>query len=310
MTRLMPLSVLTTWLFPLLLLAAEAPTVTAVGHATLKTRPDVMRAKLLLTADGKDVREAVAALAKRRDDVKQKLITAGATEPSVSFSDTALGNGATSAQQQRMAQIMMAVQRNRGGGSVSLSTATTQPQNVTVSCVATAEWPLATASADELLAAASDLEAKIKEAAKGTKKQMTPEEQEVAEEAAGMAAASGEDPSQTGPKADEPSFIFVHKVSDAEQAKLAADALARARAEGKRLANAAGATLGAIRTISSTVIAEQDESASPYMMYARMINVAGAGAATASDDASPEAIATQPGPVSYGVQVSVTFDLK
>jgi hypothetical protein len=271
-----------------------------------------MRAKLLLTAEGKDVREAVAALAKRRDDVRQKLIAAGATESSVSFSDTAPGNGATSAQQQRMAQYLMAVQRNRGTISLSSAAATTQPQSVTVSCLVTAEWPLAEASGDDFLATASDLQAKVKDAAKGQKKQLTPEEQEVADEAAGMAAASGEDPSQTAPKPDEPTFIFVHKVTNAEQAKLAADALARARAEATRLSNAAGAALGAIRTISSTAVsaADQDESSSPYMVYARMINATGAGAATASDDAKPEAVATQPGPVSYGVQVSVTFDLK
>ena len=282
--------------------AADGPAVVvAVGRATLKTRPDLLRVRIMLTADGSGAREAVQVLAKRRDEVKQKLLAAGAKAESIEMEEPTVGTGTLSPQQRQM-HMCVAMQRNRGGMAPPAST---QPQRVTVSCKLQAEWPLSAGAGDGLLVVAEELQNKIKEAAKAPKRQLTPEEQEIAEETA-AAANAGDTGGDAALKPDEPSFTFVHRVSEEERAKLAADAVTRAKTDAARLAAAAGRSVGPIRRMSSGLVAGEEQTSAMAEVYYRMAT----GTAAATDDRAAEASGAQAGQVSYVLSVSVTFELR
>ncbi len=285
----------------LLAQAAAAQTISVVhgsGTAHLQVHPDILRMKLLITADGKDMRSAVAALKQQKDQLKQKLLAAGAVESSLKLGDAAMGNDAATTPQQRQIQALIRMQQQRGGKAPA-----SQPA-VSLSATVLAEWQLPAGSNDDTLIAADELEAKIKAAMPSNtdapKKAMTPEEQELAEETAGVEAASG-NPS----KPNEPTFVFVHKLTDDERAKLTADSLADATADAKRLATAAGKALGAIQELSSTNGEGADDSSNPYTAYIRAMS----GGPAQDESSSSEATGSDPSSVTVAVHVSVRFGL-
>jgi hypothetical protein len=188
-------------------------------------------------------------------------------------------------------RMMMA--RNR-------QTPTTGPSGSTISSTLTAEWTLPDASPDDSLVAANELEAKIKTAiAKpGSAAAKTPEEQEIAEEM----AAQQNNVEQTKP--DEPKFIFVHKLTDEERAKLLTQAFADAQAQAKRLATAAGMQVGAVSHLSTSP-ADTGDTENPYQ--ALIDAQLGASSPKPADD---EALGDQPNNVSYSVTLVATFKLQ
>jgi len=270
---------------------AEA-TVLASGHATAPQKAEILRMTLLLSAQGTDVHDALAKLKTQRDDAKSKLAATGADEASIKFSDPVEGNGQTLTLQQRMMQQVMAARGQQP--------ASTQPSGVTISSTLTVEWPLPAAAGDDALAAALDLEGKIKAAIPkgGAESAKTPEEQEIAEE---MAAQQG---AAEGPKADEPQFVFVHKLTDDDRTKLLADAFADAQAQGRQLAAAAGKELGDVTNISMSA----GDSTNPQTAYIEAIAGESDTSSSASNDS--EVSAAQVNNVSFSVMLSVTFKLK
>lgn len=278
--------------------AADQPaSVSATGHATLKKRPDILRAAIVLQSHGKDVAEAISKLHQLRDQTKTKLTTAGAAEASIQFSDPENGAGGAMTPQQRQMQMMQDMQRGNRKPAA--------PQGVTLSCTVTAEWPFTAASPDEALVLAAALQEKIKgalPAATGEKKALTPEEQELAEEAA--AQNNGGDP---GPKPGEPSFVYVYKLTDADKAKLRADAFASAKNQAGNLAAAAGKSLGPVHEISSGAIPAQSDN--PYANYMAMMNGGGDASGQPNEDTS-EATGATPTSVSYALNVSASFALQ
>ena len=275
--------------------AAETPTVTATGSATSTYRPDVLRVKVLLTADGKDAAAAVAALAAKRDAARKAMTGAGA--PSVAFSPTNSGTAALTPQQRQMAMVMDMQRGNHHAPS-------TQPGLVTVSTNATADLPLSTAgSDDEVLVAATGLEGKVRAALAPASqgRALSPEEQEASEEG----AAQQQNPMvPAAAKPGEPDFTFVHKLSAEERAKLTADAVAQARGDADRLAHAAGGTLGMVVDVTAKTGGASDAD-NPIAAIIQ----AETGGATAAPAAPGEAADAQPGTLSYTVQVTVKYAL-
>jgi uncharacterized protein YggE len=275
--------------------AADAPTVTVTGSATGTYRPDVLRVKVLLTADGKDAAAAVAALAAKREGVRKGLADAGAS--SVAFSPTNTGAAALTPQQRQMAALMAAQRGNHHAPS-------TQPGLVTVSTVATADFPLsAAASDDEALVAGLGLEGKVKAAVASSaqRRVLSPEEQEAAEEGA---AEQSNPMMPAAAKPGEPDFTFVHKLSPDERAKLTTDAVAQARGDADRLARATGGTLGAVVDVTARAGGGAD-SDNPIAAIIQ----AETGAASAPPAASGEVADAQPGTLSSTVQVTVKYAL-
>jgi uncharacterized protein YggE len=272
-----------------------SPNITLTGHASATESPEALRLSLTISAQGSDIRAAIAKLKQERDDAKGKLVAIGANESAIKFTDPAEGTQGNLTPQQRMMQQMMATQRNR-------ATPASQPSGVTVSTQLTAEWTLASASPDDLLIAANELERKVKGAlAAGggsATAAKTPEEEEIAQE---MAAQPGADAG----KSDQPQFVFVHKLTEDDRAKLLGEAFANAQAQAKRLAIAAGRQSGGVMRISGN----QTDMENPQNAYIQAIMDAQTGQATptSSDD---EVVGDAPGTVRYNVSVGVTFLLQ
>jgi uncharacterized protein YggE len=268
--------------------SADDSTVVVVGHATLKQRPEILRLKVTLSVQGDDSQGAITALSQRRDSLKKEMIALGAKEDSISFSEPT--GAAQLTPQQRQMQMILEAQGKKP---------TTQGSGVNVSCDLSAEWPIQASSADEAFVISGDLEQKIKAAvaAGAAKKPKTPEEQEISEEMAGA------DQSQAGAKSDEPAFVFVHKLTDAEQADLDKRAVADAMAQAQQLATAAGKTVGAVKQISMSG-ASSDAAQNPYMDYIE--SMTGANNGPAKPD---EASGNVPGSVTANAAIQVTFEL-
>ena len=284
--------------------AAEPGVVTASGAATGSYRPDVLRVKVLLSADGKDAAAAVAALKEKRDAFSMVFNQQGVMDPivssSITFSAATSGGPSMTPQQRQMAAIMS---MQRGGNRRAPAT---QPSGVTVTATATADCPLPAADSDDAaLVSATAMQDKIRGALAGAapKKAMSPEEQEAAEEAAAQ-QQQNEVPGQPAAKPGEPTFTFVHKLTDAERAKLMSDAVAEARADAERMAKAAGGALGPVREVSSRSMGASD----PDNPVAAVIQAEMGGAAAATHNAG-EASDPQPGPLSYALQVTVKYGL-
>ena len=290
--------------------AARAATVTVSGEATNPFRPDAVRVRVLLTAEGKDVETAVAALAAKREAVRNALDYAvrpaglpdGAAVRSVAFTATTVGGPALTPQQRQM-QTLMGLQR--GGNRKPPAS---QPTTVTVSTTMTAEYPVAAAKDDDAAAVAAvgsqaTLRAAIAKATAGGRA-TTPEEQETAEESAMSAsmAAMGATPAA---KPGEPEFTFVHRLTADERAKVSADAVAKAAADADRLAKAAGFTVAGVAEVTSRAVATSGESDSPFAAILR----AQTGQSTTPAAGDDEAVAAQPGAVTFGVGVTIKFDL-
>ncbi len=282
--------------------AANAPaSVSATGHATLKKRPDILRASIMIQSHGKDMAEAVSKLQPLRDQTKAKLVASGAVEASIQFADPVEGAGGTLTPQQRQMQMFQEMQQ-RGNRKPP------PPQGTTISCTVTAEWPFAAASGDEALVNASALEQKIRTlipaaGSAGEKKTLTPEEQELAEEAAAQQPNGGD----AGPKPGEPSFLFVYKLAPADKAKLRGEAFASAKTQAADLAAASGKTLGAVHEISGGVAGAAPPD-NPYAAYLAAMN--GGDSAAQQPDDNSEATGAEPNSVNYTLNVSAKFGLE
>ena len=113
------------------------------------------------------------------------------------------------------------------------------PQTVTVTGSLTAEWPLEAKSQEQLLLLAQGIEEKIKAAdLSGSQEvqKLSPEEEELAEEAKQAMGRYGEQPPPLG----QPTFLFVAVLSKQDRQKAMAEAFKKAAAEAADLAKAAG----------------------------------------------------------------------
>src|SRR6185436_7163842 len=69
-------------------LAADGESlVNASGTASLPRRPDLMRLRVEVSAEGKTMKDALAKMAERRNAVKKKLSELGAGEAAIEFGD-------------------------------------------------------------------------------------------------------------------------------------------------------------------------------------------------------------------------------
>jgi uncharacterized protein YggE len=108
-----------------------------------------------------------------------------------------------------------------------------------------------------------------------------------------------------GTKPDEPQFVFVHRLSDDERAKILADAFADAQSQARRMASAAGRDLGDVTQISPS----NPQAENPASVYVEaMLGSTNGSASSSLDDA--EISASQVNNVSQSVTLAVTFKLK
>ena len=291
--------------------SAQVPpegSVSGTGTAVLKRPPEVLRVHVELTAKGKDLKEALAKLAERREAARLQLAGLGAVKESIKFGETALTSEKTDRQRQ---MEMMVRERVRSGGK---KPAKPQAEPVVVGATLKADWALAAGEPEALMLTAHALQEKVKAADLAGLKDMklTPQEEELAEEMAALAGQFGPGGTMNDPKRGEPTFVFVAKVPEAERAKAMADAYQKARAEAARLAQAAGMELGTLRQLHHQPQAPGAEMQfpgdyeghgypSPYRMR---------GLPAGDENAPDEAVGTQPGKVTLRLTVTAAFALQ
>ncbi len=278
--------------------------VTGSGRVVIKRQPQLLRMQMMLSAEGKDIAEAAAKLKEAQMAAGKTLATLGADVKATTFGSMQVAGGAGDARQQYM-QRMMAMQGNRGRKPPVL------PQMVSVSLALSAEWPLTAQSPEELLVNGYTLQEKIKASPLNKKdpgRKLSPEEQEAMEEAQGLAQANGNNPSP-----GDPTFSYVCKVSAEDRDAAMAEAFRKAKVEAARLAKAAGADLGNLRTLGSVINSPTgttlDEQQAYMRMAMRQMGVDAAAAAATSDTAEGEAVSPNPGSVELQVVVTASFAL-
>ena len=116
---------------------------------------------------------------------------------------------------------------------------------------------------------------------------------------------NGEAAAQPG----EPAFLYVHVLSDAEQAKALADAFAGAKDSATRIAKAAGSDAREVLQVSGSAATANGDNQNAYFAYVAAMN-GGGGTQGAAGSVASEATAAQAGPVTCTVTVRADFALK
>ena len=291
--------------------SAESGTVSGSGTVLLKRKPDLLRLKVDLIAQGKTMKEALASLKDRREATQVSLGKLGAIKESVVFTDPQINTTVLAARQ----QMAMMIQARMGGGRAK-KTAKKAATPVVVSSRLTAEWPLKGKDTESLLLEISQLQETINAADLSGKKDLEKlggEDEELTAELEGMAGGPyGNDPSQGQPGAA--AFTLVSKLAPKDRASALAEAFKKAKVQAVEIAAAAGTTLGSLRQLTS--VAQQgggdpdSNGAAAWQAYYGMMG-GGRGAIPASEsDSESEAQGTQPGEVTYRVTVTASFDVK
>jgi uncharacterized protein YggE len=277
--------------------------VTGLGSVEIKRQPEVLRVQVEVLAKGKDVADALAKLKERRAAAEKKLADLGAAKEAVAFGEPALT--AEKTDRQRQMEMMVRDRLSRKGGKNDPKAK--QPPAVVVSATLKAELPLKAGTPEEFLALAHGLTEKIKAADLGGQKelkQLSPQEEEAAEETAAEVGMSGEEP-QRG----EPLILYVSKISEEEHDKALAEAFQKARREAGRLARSAGAELGPLHHLANTSQSGGDIDPEMYAYsranYYRMMQGNRSG-----EDRATEAVGVQPGKTTFRVMVTASFLVK
>lgn len=290
-----------------------APAVTGTGRVTISRQPNVLRMVIELSGEGKDVKEALAALKAERATLAGKLKELGAAGEAVTFGEPRVGGaagGAVSMQQRVMRQVARMRRAGNRAAAAAKAGADGAAAKVAVSLTAMAEWPLAGESAEELIVAGYTLRETLRAAGLSkpppAARELTPEEQEEQEEMAGM---MGEDGEEGAPAPGEPSFQFVARFTAAERDAAMAEAFKKAKAEAARVAAAAGGSLGGLRTVAGGASAAGDDDDDEYGFGRAMLSQLGM-AGTLGGESADEATADEPGPVELRVTVTAGFVMK
>lgn len=313
--RVLMMAVVFTCVLPPAWSLAQLPldgTISGNGVVVLKREPQILRLQIDLIAKGKSLTDAIETLKARREAARKQLTDLGAAPASIEFADMQVVPGKTDQQRQ---MEMMIRQRMRASGKATTKEAD-KSGPLTVSVNLKAEWPLQAGSAEERLLRAHELQEKIRAADLAGQKadeQLSPEEQEAAEESEEAQMRVYE--SNEGPKPGEPVFFYVCKIPDADRAKALAEAFAKAKAQAAQFAEAAGVTLGALRHLGSGSggalgMDYEDMSAYSNPTYARYVYPLLQRARASQGEVIDEAIGVQAGTVTMRVSVSAAFAIK
>jgi uncharacterized protein YggE len=273
--------------------------VTGNGTAVIKKAPNLMRMQVQISAEGKNLKEALSKLSGRKEAAKKKLAGIGAAEEAITFEDV---NTVAADPQQAMERMMRQRMGARASGPKPAAAGAAGAARVKVVVTLKAEWPLAGASAEEILVASQEIQEKVKSADVSEMKTASLEEQERLEEQAGNEMAA---PGMPAP--GEPMFFFVAKISEEERAKATAEAFAKAKAQAQELAKAAGAQMGNIKQLTGSAAADVDPNQYRYMQYAQYGGMYNAGQNSGDTN---EAVGMAAGAVTMRVAVSASFGIK
>ena len=229
----------------------------AIGVAKSEGMADRLRVTMTVKAKGADMEKAIEVLKKRQKSAKIKMEKMGVIEDSIEFGSISTGGGGS-----RQAQIMQAMMNQaRGDKRMERMMKVKPPASVQVSL--SADWKLgADLDEVEMLINADKLKTKIIAAdidSASEKDELTPAQEELAEEMAQMANRYGESGESSGTE-----FVFVRKVSAEDVKKLVAEAVADGKKKAQELADSTGVKLGAIYRVASTNRDQVENYYDPY----------------------------------------------
>lgn len=215
------------------------------GSAEIAHPANILRMQVEVTAEGKTIPEAIAALKARREATKAQFTQAGATADSITFSDARVYSDQS--EQARRMEMMM---RQRMNGPKAAAKAN-QEEIVKLATTAKAEWALK-GTPDELLARSLELKKQIEQMLKTSKPAAGPataptEAAEEAEEEGGV-QLSGMDNGEVKPGT--PVFLYVLKITPEEREKALASAFEKAKENAAQAAKAAGVQLAGLQQLS------------------------------------------------------------
>jgi uncharacterized protein YggE len=276
--------------------------ISASGTVVVKELPVVVRMNVQLSGKAKTLKEALAKLKDRREAAVLQVEALNAAKDSIKVSGPSYSDGKTD-QQRQMERMVLRQRAQTGRRAKGLEL----PKSVTVTSVLSAEWPLEAKTQEERLLFAKVLEEKVAAAdLAGLKepKQLTPEEEELAEELAEAGSQYGFGGEQAATPG-EPQFSYVGKISSKKRDEALASAFQQAKTQAEQLAKAAGANLGSLSSLSGNVSQSGDDGYGYQMqMMMRQQGLLGEGAA------SDESLSSKPEAVSFQVVVQVAFRIE
>lgn len=275
--------------------------VSGTGTVVARELPMTMRVSIQFKETGKDLAEALKTLKDRRAAASSQFVKLGASKESLREGPPALmGEDPQSARQ-------MAMMMNHRGSRKKKAAAA----KVTVMGSVNAEWSLPKGGIEELLLFVQPLKDKLNAAdlaGQKEKKKLTAEEEEEQEEMELLQQQMGE--SSDAMKSGEPRYIFIARLSEAEQKKLRAAAFQKAREQAEQLAVASGRKLGKLRGLN----AHGDLSGQGYNSYLRFgdNNDGSSADDTDSADQDDEGIIQSPvcGRIRHAFTIGATFDIE
>ncbi len=285
------------------MMEGNAPIV-GTGTVHLQKPSSKLRTFIPLTAKGKGIAEAAAAIQEKVKATRLQLNALGAEKDSIIVGKLGIDD-ATSDMHRQMAQQMGRL--GSFGGAVSTEQSDGVASMIVVRQQITADWPL-TGDGTDLLVAAHKLRQSILETPFNddgdADEELSAEELELMEEAQ-MFSESGEaDPNQ-------PAIMFIAMITSEERATLMKKAFAKGRIQAESLADASGTKLGKLISVRQ-LPTESDGGWSNYEMmerYGRAQFAAIQAQLRNSKDADLMAYGEKPTDLTFSVSVSVGFEL-
>jgi uncharacterized protein YggE len=265
--------------------------VTATGRATLSLTPDRIRVRVRISSTNRDVAQAVSDLARHRDAIQHALADLTPVDGTLSAGSTHAGAG-TRSNQDTLETLLMAT-----GAVPGRSPAATEP-SPDFTCTIQADWDLAAHGSDEAVVNAATLADRLRAAIAHAGQPTT--------QPATTTTTSTAPAAETSEIIVEPEFQYVHVLTDAERRKLLSMATDRATRDARALADSAGQQIGTVRRLSAASAGKRmSDDSEPIGDY---LKAALAEPDTANSDPA-EAIGSDPGEVSFTVEVTATFVL-
>jgi len=284
------------------------PAVSATGVVVVKRNPTRMRMYIQLFGKGKTPEEALAKLKERREAATLQLESLKADKKSIVFGKTSFST-VQEAQKQRFEAMVREQMRAGGKAPKGLKV----PQTTTVTTFLSAEWPLEATSQETLLLLAHGIEEKIKAADLSGGKEaekLSPEEEELAEEARQTISRYGEQQQPLG----QPFFLFVAEIDKPDRQKAMAEAFAKAKTQATDLAKAAGVELGQLIGLGGGCSGDNSFGEQRYNSYSNrgILSEVQEMATEGNEDSDQkryEALSTTPGPLAFKCYLTATFAL-
>jgi uncharacterized protein YggE len=228
----------------------EANGLQASGTAVVKLTPSRIRLTMPCEAQASDTKGAITTLIAHKQRVKTDLIALKATEESIRYSETSLGqeDGFPDGIQSYVRQNILRNANARGMGLEDF------PKIYVAKCELQAEWNLPTADPDALVLLVSTLKQQIEEkdfAGINNTAQLDEEQKDKLESVRQMAMQQGYSLDDGSP-ASGMKVLFIAETTPEQHKEAMAKAYKNAVAKAEELAAAAGVTLDKIISLRST----------------------------------------------------------